>query len=183
MKRATIVVLVVSCGAACVPFMEPQGEPRARVRIAAIDLELYASFAGVEIGYEPSCRTQSRFSLLPVTEAATTDVLHLTGNPTTSDAAFALDMDGPRSMEPKAFAREVWVVAQREVRVTVYASQLPRKRYRTIVFVPVNGEDYEIRLTKQKLEVARHVHHGGRTSSVRVATQRSLCTFANDERP
>ncbi|BDB29178.1 hypothetical protein CTP10_R65910 (plasmid) [Cupriavidus sp. P-10] len=132
-----------------------------------------ARFAGVDIGREPSCRTLSRFDLIPVARAASAELTPTTENAV--DAAFALDMDDPRIMEPKSFVREVWIEAGYQVRVSVYASHLPRTLYRAVVFVPIDGEDYEIRMTKRALKVVRHDHRCASCASVPVQTSRSRC--------
>ncbi|WP_367395210.1 hypothetical protein [Cupriavidus sp. Agwp_2] len=173
MSHVGVVVLSALSTAACVPFVQPADSPRARARIAVEGLAPDARFAGVDIGREPSCRTLSRFKLIPVALGASA-----TPGPTTESAkpaAFALDMDGQRTMEPKSFAREVWIEAGYNVRISVYASHLPRSLYRTVVFLPVNGEDYEIRMTKRALEVARHDHQCAGCATVPVPTSRSRC--------
>ncbi len=173
MRCLGIVALFALSITACVPFVQPTDSPRARARISVEGLAPDARFAGVDIGHEPSCRTLSRFDLIPVARGASAEK-----SPTTENAvaaAFALDMDGQRRMEPKSFVREVWIDAGYDVRISIYASHLPRTLYRTFVFAPIDGEDYEIRLTKRALEVVRHDHQCADCATVPVPTSHSRC--------
>ncbi len=173
MRCLGVVALFALSSAACVPFVQPTDSPRARARISVEGLAPDARFAGVDIGREPSCRTLSRFDLIPVASAGSAKLAPPTENAVA--AAFALDMDDQRTMEPKSFVREVWIEAGYKVRVSVYASHLPRTLYRTFVFLPIDGEDYEIRVTKRALEVVRHDHQCAGCATVPVPISRSRC--------
>ncbi len=173
MRCLGIVALFAFSIPACVPFVQPTDSPRARARISVEGLAPDARFAGVDIGREPRCRALSRFDLIPVARGASAEQVPATENAVA--AAFALDMDGQRTMEPKSFVREVWIEAGYDVRVSVYASHLPVTLYRTFVFTPIDGEDYEIRLTKRTLAVVRHEHQCAGCAAVPVPTSRSRC--------